>query len=137
MQKIGTNMRIFKYVSFFMVFAVALIYIHQKYAPYRTFHGKIFGTYYHVKILTDRSDRTLGDKVIVSLAPRFGFLAVFYGYILPLLVMLITLLTVVFAGFSELIAGLSSIIVLIPYYFWLFLNRARFRQQFNFKISKQ
>ena len=78
-----------------------------------------------------------GDKVIVSLAPRFGFLAVFYGYILPLLGMLITLLTVVFAGFSELIAGLSSIIVLIPYYFWLFLNRARFRQQFNFKISKQ
>lgn len=64
MQKIGTNMRIFKYVSFFMVFAVALIYIHQKYAPYRTFHGKIFGTYYHVKILTDRSDRTLGDKIL-------------------------------------------------------------------------
>lgn len=57
-------MRIFKYVSFFMVFAVALIYIHQKYAPYRTFHGKIFGTYYHVKILTDRSDRTLGDKIL-------------------------------------------------------------------------
>lgn len=47
-----------------MVFAVALIYIHQKYAPYRTFHGKIFGTYYHVKILTDRSDRTLGDKIL-------------------------------------------------------------------------
>ncbi|MFR8206209.1 MAG: SoxR reducing system RseC family protein [Alphaproteobacteria bacterium] len=51
--------------------------------------------------------------------------------------MLITLLGFVFAGFSELVAGLSSIIVLIPYYFWLFLNRARFRQQFNFKISKQ
>ena len=33
-----------------------------------------------------------GDKVIVSLAPRFGLLAVFYSYILPLLVMLITLL---------------------------------------------
>lgn len=78
----------------------------------------------------------VGEEVNVSLTPQAGLWAVFLSYGLPLILMLVTLIGASAAGMSELISGISGIIVLIPYYFWLFLNRKRFKRQFSFKISK-
>ena len=77
-----------------------------------------------------------GEEVIVSLAQNLGFWAVFLGYILPLLLMLGAMIAVSAAGGSEISSGISAIIILIPYYFWLFLNKKKLAGKFRFTISK-
>ena len=84
----------------------------------------------------DPSAFTPGENVIVSMETSLGFKAVFYSYILPLIFVILAIIATEAAGANELIAGISGIIILIPYYFWLFLNTKKFKQQFNFKISK-
>ncbi len=77
-----------------------------------------------------------GEEVAVGLAPNLGLWAVFLSYVLPLLLMLATLITVSLGGGSELISGISAIIILIPYYFWLFLSNKRLAGKFRFTIAK-
>ena len=77
-----------------------------------------------------------GEEVIVSLAQNLGMWAVFLVYILPLLLLLGTLFAVSAAGGSEISSGISAIIILIPYYFWIFLNKKKLAGKFRFTISK-
>ena len=79
----------------------------------------------------------IGEEVWVALDARAGLYAVFFAYILPLIVVLIGLLTALLIGYSEQIAGISSIILLIPYYFGLFLCHKRKPKQMQFTISKK
>lgn len=81
-------------------------------------------------------DYKLGQKVSVSMSAQSGFLAVFWGYVLPLILVLLTLFVGIFIGCGELISGLSAIIILIPYYFGLFLCQKHLNAQFKFKISQ-
>jgi len=77
-----------------------------------------------------------GDHVEVILAQSQGFKAVWYGYGLPLVI----LLTVIFVlygvtgrdGFSALI-GMGS---LIPYYLVVYLLRKRITRSIEFKLRK-
>ena len=77
-----------------------------------------------------------GETVRLGMNAGQGWLAVFYAYILPLALMLATLVVALCAGFSEISAGISAIIILIPYYFGLFLTQKRIKKQFSFHISK-
>ncbi len=79
---------------------------------------------------------TPGEKVILSMTPSSGLLAVFYAYGLPLILMMAAIVIAAWLKTGELTAGISAIIILIPYYFWLFLNRKRFQKRFTFSISK-
>ncbi len=79
---------------------------------------------------------SVGDRVEVLLAQNQGFKAVFFGYGLPLII----LLAVIFIcngitgreGFSALI-GLGS---LAPYYLLVFLFRKRITRSIEFKLRK-
>ena len=86
--------------------------------------------------VADPAEFQPGEIVNVSMDGRQGTLAIFYGYVLPLLLMLAVLLGTVSLGFSEFSAGISAIIILIPYYFGLFLVQKRLKRQFNFTITK-
>lgn len=77
----------------------------------------------------------VGDEVTLVLSPQNGFWAVFYGYGLPLILVLAALITTIALGFSELIAGICSIILLIPYYFGLFLSKKYMAEKFHFQIE--
>lgn len=77
-----------------------------------------------------------GDRVRVVLAQSLGFRALFLGYVLPFLLVLSTLLTVSAIGNSELIAGLVSLAVLIPYYTGLKIFRGKLERQFSFFLQK-
>lgn len=78
----------------------------------------------------------IGEEVIISLDLKDGFKAVFYSYVLPLF--LVVSILIIFASFGagELTSGISAIIILIPYYFWLFLKTKQLKRQFKFKINK-
>lgn len=82
------------------------------------------------------ADYTPGETVVLSMSSQSGLWAVFMGYGLPLILMLAALIVASLLGAGELMAGISAIIILIPYYFWLFLNAKRFKQRFDFTISK-
>ncbi|MBQ8661369.1 MAG: SoxR reducing system RseC family protein [Alphaproteobacteria bacterium] len=89
-----------------------------------------------IEITDDRAERfSLGEEVRVTMDAAQGCKAVWYGYVLPLILVLAALVSALAAGASEQFSGIFSIILLIPYYLWLFWNRKKLRRQFRFTIS--
>ncbi len=76
-----------------------------------------------------------GDSVIVELNPRLGWLAVIFCYGLPLFLMLFTLFVCGCFGKSEIFSGITAIIILIPYFFFLFLGKKYFKKKFTFIVT--
>jgi sigma-E factor negative regulatory protein RseC len=79
---------------------------------------------------------SIGEKVRVILDRSLGFRALFLGYVLPFLLVLAVLLIMTAIGSNELIAGLISLAVLVPYYIGLILMRGKMERQFSFFIQK-
>jgi len=81
-------------------------------------------------------DFHIGEKVKVILAQSLGFRALFLGYVLPFLLVLTMLLVMTAAGSNELVGGLASLMVLVPYYAGLKLMRRKVDNQFSFFVQK-
>ncbi|HPC26177.1 MAG TPA: SoxR reducing system RseC family protein [Paludibacteraceae bacterium] len=85
------------------------------------------------------SDPTLkvGDKVIIYGESSIGLQAVLLAFIIPFVLIFLTLF--IFQHFieNELIAGILAILVLVPYYLILFLSNKRLKNKFQFKIKKE
>jgi len=77
-----------------------------------------------------------GEKVQVVLAQSLGFLALFLGYVFPLILIIISL--IVFTGLfeSDGKAGLLAIVTVALYYFILYFFRKKISKQFKFSIKK-
>lgn len=91
-----------------------------------------------VEIHTDKAENFhLGEEITIALAENYGFFALFYGYILPLILVLIVLFGSLSLGFSEISSGIYSIIILIPYYFGLSLGKKYFSKKFQFTIAEK
>ena len=76
-----------------------------------------------------------GDSVVVTADSAVGFRASFYGYLLPLILMVIALVGVLKATHSEGAAALSALGVLIPYYVVLYLFRNKLKNKLSFSIE--
>jgi sigma-E factor negative regulatory protein RseC len=76
-----------------------------------------------------------GDKVDVLMKISQGYLALFFGYILPLLLVVISLVTLNTIHADELISGVISIGVLIPYYIVLWFCRNYFGRKFSYILK--
>lgn len=81
-------------------------------------------------------DFNIGEKVRVILDRSLGFRALLLGYVIPFLLVLAVLLALTVAGSHEWVAGLTSLAVLVPYYFGLKLMRGKVERQFSFYIQK-
>ena len=81
-------------------------------------------------------DFRIGERVRVIMAQSLGFRALFLGYVLPFLLVLTMLLVMTAAGSDELIAGLASLAVLVPYYAGLKLMSGKIDRQFSFFVQK-
>jgi sigma-E factor negative regulatory protein RseC len=79
---------------------------------------------------------TVGETVKVTMKQSLGYKALFLGYILPLIVLLVSLFVFNALGFSEGLSGLLSLGVLVPYYLILYLFRKRIEKEFYFDIEK-
>ena len=77
-----------------------------------------------------------GEKVLVVLQQSHGFRAVFLGYILPFLIVLISLVTLLKLTNNEALAGLISISSLVPYYLILWILRGHINESFKFRLLK-
>ena len=84
----------------------------------------------------DASHYQKGDQVMVVADTAVGFRASLYGYLLPLVLMVVTLVGVLAATHSEGWAALSALGILIPYYVLLFLMRNKLRNRLSFSLER-
>lgn len=84
----------------------------------------------------DASHYQKGDQVMVVADTAVGFRASLYGYLLPLILMVVTLVGVLAATHSEGLAALSALGILVPYYVLLFLMRNKLRNRLSFTLER-
>ena len=77
----------------------------------------------------------VGEGVMVIRETSMGMMAVVLAFVLPFVLLIFSLFLLMAWIENELYAALLSLAVLIPYYFVLWLNKTRLKQQFSFTIK--
>ncbi|NPD44981.1 MULTISPECIES: SoxR reducing system RseC family protein [unclassified Lentimicrobium] len=81
-------------------------------------------------------DYKVGDKVIIAIDQKVGTWAVLFGYVFPLIIVVVALIIFTNLIEDEGLAGLISIALLAPYYAILYFTRKRMANNFEFKLLK-
>lgn len=79
----------------------------------------------------------IGEEVLVIMSQEQGFRALFLGYLLPFILVMFILITLISFKVSELIAGITALTSLIPYYLGVYLRKEKIGKKFSFLIKKQ
>lgn len=90
-----------------------------------------------IDVYTNGRTYEAGNKVTVIGTESMGFKALFLGYVLPFLIVLFTLVILTYTGSSELVAGLTALGTLIPYYIGLKLLNHKIQKQFSFYLKNK
>ena len=77
-----------------------------------------------------------GERVRVVMRESLGFIALLVGYIVPFFVVMATLLSVYLVTRNELVSGLLSLFVLIPYFFMIKMLNPKITKTFGFTVQK-
>ncbi|MBT8205999.1 MAG: SoxR reducing system RseC family protein [Eudoraea sp.] len=88
-----------------------------------------------VEIIDSQETFKLNEPVKVILKKDLGQKAVFWAYIFPFLLMLLTLMTASML-FAEWIAGLLSLLILIPYFATVYALKNYFKRTFRISILR-
>jgi sigma-E factor negative regulatory protein RseC len=90
-----------------------------------------------IEIVNANGAYRTGEEVTVVFKESQGFAALFYGYILPFLLVLFTLIIAVSVSKNELIGGLLALAILIPYYTTLYFFRHLLKKVFKFELEEK
>ncbi len=85
--------------------------------------------------LTSSKEVSVGQPVLIEGTTSQGLKAVWWAYTLPLILLLVSLFSFVKVTGSEAVAAVSSLLVLVAYFFALFLLRDKLSQILSFKIK--
>ena len=88
-----------------------------------------------IDIIDYSSSFKLGEEVNVVYQESLGWLALLLAYVLPFVLVLITLF-IATAFTNELISGLMALGILLPYYSLLYFLKDRLKKTFSFTIHK-
>jgi sigma-E factor negative regulatory protein RseC len=77
-----------------------------------------------------------GQVVTVLLQQSQGFTAVIWSYIVPFILVFVTLIVAVSVTGNELTGGLMALAVLIPYYLILYFSRHLLNRVFKFEVEE-
>ena len=77
----------------------------------------------------------VGENVMVVGETSMGMMAVVLAFVLPFVLLIFSLFLLMALIENELYAALLSLAVLISFYFVLWLNKTRLKQQFSFTIK--
>ena len=88
-----------------------------------------------IEIVNTMQSFQLNESVDVLLKRELGLKAVFWAYVFPFILMMIVLVTTSFFV-KEWIAGLLSLIILLPYYYMLYMLKDTFQKAFQISILK-
>ena len=76
-----------------------------------------------------------GDRVWVKGQLSMGVMAVLLAFVVPFLVLVVSLFVFMAIWNDELGAALGALFLLVPYYFILWLNKSRLGKKFSFSIQ--
>jgi positive regulator of sigma E activity len=76
-----------------------------------------------------------GDSVTILMKQSMGYAALFLGYIFPLVAVITVLVILISLNTPELLAGLTSLAILIPYYLILLFFRTLIDKKFTFTLK--
>lgn len=77
------------------------------------------------------------ERVIIEGKESMGHKAVFWAFVLPLIILILTLiLTLSLWKFNETEAAITAMVALIPYYLILYLLRKKMANSFQFSLKK-
>ncbi|MBW6497769.1 MAG: SoxR reducing system RseC family protein [Bacteroidales bacterium] len=85
--------------------------------------------------LNPQEQLTAGQPVTITLERSLGFRALFLGYMLPFLILLVSLFVLVSLTGNEGLSALIAIALMAPYYFLLYRFREKIRNKFRFRIK--
>jgi len=90
-------------------------------------------------IEVERCDQQLqvGDKVILFGKQSIGLVAVLLAFVIPFVLILITLIILRATGTNESLSGGISLAILIPYYSILSIFNKKLKTKFKFEIKKE
>lgn len=84
------------------------------------------------------AEYSVGESVVVALQRQsMALLSVVWGYVVPLVVLLVVLFGSVALGLSDGIAALSTILAVVIYYVGLYVARRVFERKIEFTIFKE
>jgi sigma-E factor negative regulatory protein RseC len=89
-----------------------------------------------IEVPTSGKSYQAGEKVFIVLSQSHGFKAVFLGYILPFLIVIISLVILLKLTNNEALAGLFSISSLVIYYLVLWILRRMVNASFTFRLIR-
>ena len=87
-------------------------------------------------INTENGSYLPGDRVWVVGALSMGAQAVLWAFILPFLLLIISLFVLMAVWGDELGAALVALATLVPYYYILWLLRYRMKRKFSFTVQR-
>ncbi len=76
-----------------------------------------------------------GERVTVAIEKSLGTKAVMIGYVIPFLIILVSLIILSSITGNQGFAGLISLSLLIPYYLGVYLMRDKLKKTFKFRIQ--
>lgn len=84
------------------------------------------------------AEYSVGESVVVALQRQsMALVSVVWGYVVPLVVLLVVLFGSVALGLSDGIAALSTILAVVIYYVGLYVARRVFERKIEFTIFKE
>jgi sigma-E factor negative regulatory protein RseC len=89
-----------------------------------------------VFVKDDSKNYELGQKVKIQIKKTTGLGAVFFSYILPLVLLLAVLISVFEKTQNDLYAGLASVAILVPYYLAIYIFKGALKNKLDIKIIK-
>lgn len=88
--------------------------------------------------INETTSYTIGQQVEVIASVGVGFRAVTYGFIIPTIILVTTIIVCLkYLGQSEGVSALMGILSLIPYYLILFLLKDKMKRTMLFYIKEQ
>ncbi len=77
-----------------------------------------------------------GQAVTVIIQQSQGFIAVLWSYVVPFVLVFVTLIVAVSVTGNEFIGGLLALAILFPYYITMYFSRHLLKKAFKFEVEE-
>ncbi len=78
----------------------------------------------------------VGDRVIVSVNESLGLVAVLFAYILPAVILVVSVIMLSVLTESEVLAAVIPLLLVVVYFFILYQYRTKLQRRFTFGIER-